>query len=155
LVRLSDEDERRARDDRGAGADERHVDVLHLTLAGTSRGLQRALDDVPEAVDAPRAETAAEGVQREIAVELDPAVLDEVERFAFLAEAVGLQAVDDRGGEAVVDLRDVDVRWGETGALPRQLGRAAATLHVARQAADATRHLELQALTIACEVCGT
>ena len=69
-------------------------DVLHLALARASRRLQHAFDDVPQAVDAPGAQAAAEGVERQLAVELDAAVLDEVERFAFLAEAVGLEAVD-------------------------------------------------------------
>src|SRR5882724_4201267 len=108
-VGLADEDERGALYDGRAGADERDVDVLHLALAGAARRLQRALDDMPEAVDAPGAQAPAEGVQRQLAVQLHAAVLDEVQRLALLAEAVGLEAVDDRRGEAVVDLRDVDV----------------------------------------------
>src|SRR5436309_7709862 len=113
-----DEDERRSLHDGSARADERDVDVLDLALARTSRGLQRALDDVPETVDASRAQAATEGVQRQLAVQLDASVLDEIERLAFLAEPVGLEAVDHRGGKAVVDLRDVDVFRGEAGALP-------------------------------------
>src|SRR5262245_7086159 len=96
LVGLADEDEGGALHDRRAGADERDVDVLHLTLAGAARGLKRTLDDVPEAVDAPGAQAPAEGVQRQFSVELHAAVLDEVERLALLAEAVGLEAVNDR-----------------------------------------------------------
>ncbi len=49
----------------------------------------------------------------ELAVQLHASVLDEIQRFSLLAEPVGLEAVDDRGGEAVVDLRHVDVFWGE------------------------------------------
>src|SRR5712691_10717029 len=120
-VRLADEDKGCAGDDRGAGADERHVGVLDLARSGAAGGLERALDDVPEAVDASGAEAAAKGVERQFAVKLDAAVLDEVERLALLAETVGFQAVDHRGGETVVDLGDVDVPRAEAGALPGQL----------------------------------
>src|SRR3989442_6371917 len=106
-VRLADEDERRPRHDRCARADERDVDVLDLTLPRASRRLQRALDDVPEPVDAPRAQAPAERVERELAIELHAPVLDEIERFALLAESVGLEAVDHGGREAVVDLGHV------------------------------------------------
>src|SRR5262249_1645654 len=51
-VGLADEDEGGPLHDRRARAHERDVDVLHLTLAGPARRLKRALDDVPEAVDA-------------------------------------------------------------------------------------------------------
>src|SRR5499425_1511421 len=151
-IRLVDEDERRSLHDRCARAHERDVDVLHLTLSGAPRGLQRSLDDVPETVDAPGAQTAAERVQWQLAVELDPPVLDEIERLALLAEAVRLEAIDDRRREAVVDLRDVDVLRREARPLPRQARRAAAALHVARQAADAARDLERQTLAVAGEV---
>src|ERR1700676_5004411 len=120
-IRLADEDEGGAGDDRGAGADEGHVGVLDLARAGAAGGLQRALDDVPEAVDAAGAEAAAKGVERQVAVEFDAAVLDEIERLAFLAETVAFETVDHRGREAVVDLRDVDVLRAEAGALPGQL----------------------------------
>src|SRR5215467_3925140 len=53
-VGLAREDERRAGHDGGTGADKRHVDILDLTRAGAPRGLQRALDDVPQAVNAAR-----------------------------------------------------------------------------------------------------
>src|SRR5580704_10378055 len=91
-VRLAHKNKRRARDDRGAGADKGDVGVLHLARAGAAGGLQRAFDDVPEAVDAAGAEAAAKGVEREVAVELDAAVLDEIERLAFLAESIGFKA---------------------------------------------------------------
>src|SRR4029077_18885987 len=117
---LPHENKGRAGDDWGAGADEGDVGVLDLARAGAAGGLQRPFDDVPEAVDAPRSEAAAEGVEREFAVEFDAAVLDEIEGLALLAEPVGFQAVDHRGGEAVVDLGDVDVLRGEAGALPGQ-----------------------------------
>src|SRR5260370_15162653 len=77
-----------------------------------------ALDDVPEAVDAPRAEAAAKGVERQFAVELDMPVLDQVECLAFFAETVGCETVDHRGREAVVDLGHVDVLRTESGAPP-------------------------------------
>jgi hypothetical protein len=77
-----------------------------------------AFDDVPEAVDASRAETAANGVERQLAVELDMPVLDEIEGLAFLAETVGFETVDHGGREAVVDLGHVDVLQSEAGALP-------------------------------------
>src|SRR2546422_8103888 len=93
-VGFPDEDERRALHDGGAGADERDVDVLDLALARASRRLQRALDDVPETVDASGAQAPAERVQRKLAVQLDAPVLDEIERLALLAEPVGLEAVD-------------------------------------------------------------
>src|SRR3954453_23010887 len=57
-IRLSDEDKGRAGDDRGAGSDEGDVGVFHLAGAGAAGGLQGALDDVPETVDAAGAETA-------------------------------------------------------------------------------------------------
>src|SRR5438046_7668762 len=87
LVRLPHEDERRPRHDRRARADERDVDVFHLTLARAARCLQRALDDVPETMDPPGAQAAAERVQRELSVQLDAPVLDEIQRFACLADA--------------------------------------------------------------------
>src|SRR5207249_2638863 len=101
---------------------------------------------VPEAVDAAGAEAAAKGVERQFAIELDAAVLDEIERLAFLAEAVGFEAVDHRSGEAVVDLRDVDILRGEAGTLPGQFRGAAAARHVAAETANAARHLEMQPL---------
>src|SRR2546422_10757330 len=78
-VRFLDEDERRSLHDGGARADERDVDVLDLALSGASRRLQRALDDVPETVDASRAQAAAAGVQREVTVHLHAPVLDELD----------------------------------------------------------------------------
>src|SRR5260370_27607679 len=107
-MRLPHEDEGRAGEDRGAGADERHVGVLDLARAGAARGLERALDDMPEAVDAAGAKAAAKGVERQFAVQFDASVLDEIERFALLAETVGFETVDHRGRKAVVDLRDAD-----------------------------------------------
>src|SRR5439155_19488571 len=83
-VRLAHENEGRAGDDRGAGADEGHAGILDLARSGAARCLQGTLDDVPEAVDASRAEAAAKGVERQLAVELDAAVLDEIECGAFL-----------------------------------------------------------------------
>src|SRR5579872_6211677 len=151
-VRLLYKDKRGAGDDRRAGADKADVDVLDLTRAGAAGGLQRALDDVPQAVDAAGAEAAAEGVERQVAVQFDAPVLDEVERLAFLAEPVAFEPVDHRGREAVVDLRDIDVLGGEAGALPGQLRRAGAAFHVAGEAADAAGDLEVQPLAIAGEV---
>src|SRR6266851_7211515 len=151
-VRLPHENKGRAGDDRGAGADEGHVGVLDLARTGAAGGLQGAFDDVPEAVDASGAEAAAKGVERQFAVELDAAVLDEIERLAFFAETVGFETVDHRGREAVVDLGHVDVLWAEAGPLPGQLRGAAATLHVAAEAADAAGHLEVQPLTVAGEI---
>src|SRR5207237_2154323 len=124
-VRVADEDKRRAGHDRGAGADEGDVGVFDLARSGPARCLQRAFDDVPEAVDAAGAEAAAKGVERQFAVQLDAPVLDEIERLAFAAEAVAFEAVDHRGRETVIDLRDVDIPGGEAGALPGQLRRAA------------------------------
>src|SRR5213593_1039761 len=112
-VWFSDEDEGGSLDDGSARADERDVDVLDLAFPGTSRRLQRPLDDVPETMDAPRAQTPTEGVQWELTVQLHASVLDEIQRFSLLAEPVGLEAVDDRGREAIVDLRHVDVLRGE------------------------------------------
>src|SRR5439155_8142024 len=153
-VGFFDEDESGALDYGSARADERDVDVLDLAFPGTARRLQRAFDDVPETMDAPRAQAPTEGVQRELTVELHASVLDEIQRFALLAEPVGLEAVDDRGGEAVVDLRHVDVFRGEARSLPGEARRAAAALHVAAQAPDASRHLERQPLTVARDVRG-
>src|SRR5687768_15121936 len=118
LVRFFDENESGSLHDRRARADERDVHVLHLAFSRASRRLQHAFDDVPETVDAPGAETPAEGVERQLAVQLDAPVLDEVEAFAFLAEPVGLEAVHHRRREAVVDLRHVDVLRTEPRALP-------------------------------------
>src|SRR5262252_11117433 len=100
-------------------------------------------------MDASGAEAAAKGVERQFAVELDAPVLDEIERLALLAEAVGFEPVDHRGREAVVDLSDIDILRAKTGALPSQFRRAAAALHVIAKTADAARHLEMQPLTIA------
>src|SRR6266850_204898 len=133
-VGFLDEDEGGPLDDRRAGADERDVDVLDLAFPGTSRRLQRSLDDVPETMDAARPQASTKGVQRELAVQLHASVLDEIQRFSLLAEPVGLEAVDDRGGEAVVDLRHVDVLRREARALPGEARRAPATFHVAAQA---------------------
>src|SRR5213593_3988083 len=112
-VELVDEDESGALHDWCARADERDVDVLDLAFPGASRRLQRPLDDVPETMDAPRAQAPTEGVEWELTVQLHASVLDEIQRFSLLAEPVGLEAVDDRGREAIVDLRHVDVLRGE------------------------------------------
>src|SRR5262249_270200 len=135
--------------DRRAGPDERHLDIFNLTRAGATGGLKGALDDVPQAVNAARAQAAAKGVQRQLAVELDPTALYEVERLALLAEAVGFEAVNHGRREAVIDLGDIDILRRKAGALPRKLGGACATLHVVGKAADAARHLEMQALAVA------
>src|SRR6476619_1897956 len=92
-VLLAREDECRAGHDRRAGHNERHADILDLTRAGATGGLESALDDVPQTVNAARAQAATKRVQRQLAVEPDPTALDEVERLALLAEAVGLEAV--------------------------------------------------------------
>jgi len=63
---------------------------------------------VPEAVDASGAEAAAKGVERQFAVELDAPVLDEIERFALLAEAVGFETVDDGMSQVPSQKRGVD-----------------------------------------------
>ena len=141
-VGLVDEDEGRALHDGSARTDEGHPDVFHLTLPRPSGGLQRPLDDVPEPVNTPGAETPPEGVQRQLPVELDASVLDEVERLAFLAEPVGFEAVDNRGGEAIVDLRDIHVLGREARPLPGEPRRAPPAFHVAAQAADAPGHLD-------------
>src|SRR5947209_11496182 len=113
---------------------------------------QGTFDNVPEAVNAAGVEAAAEGVERQLAVELDAPVLDEIECLAFLAETVGFETVDHRGREAVVDLGHVDVLRTEARPLPGQFRRAAAALHVIAEAADAARHLEVEPLTVAGEV---
>src|SRR5262252_1432574 len=100
-------------------------------------------------MDAPGAEAPAKGVERQFAVELDAPVLDEIERLALVAEAVGFKTVDHRGREPVVDLRHVDILGAEAGALPGQFRRAAAALHVIGETADAPRHLEMQPLAVA------
>src|SRR5262245_16124224 len=97
------ENERRAGHDRRAGADKRHLDILDLSRAGATGGLKGTLDDVPQAMNAARAQAATKGVQRQRAVELDATVLDEVERLALLAEAIGLEAVKDGRRKSVVD----------------------------------------------------
>jgi CoA-transferase family III len=112
-VGFSDEDEGRGLHDRSAGADEGDLDVLDLTLPRAPGRLQGTLDDVPQTVNAARAQATPEGVQREVAVELDASVLDEVEGFALLAEPVRLKAVDHRGREAVVDLGHIDIARAE------------------------------------------
>src|SRR4030095_3553075 len=66
LVGLLDEDEGRPCDDRRACAHERDVDVLDLPFSRTSRGLQRALDDMPQSVDAPCRSAPTEGVARQL-----------------------------------------------------------------------------------------
>src|SRR5262249_9479871 len=151
-IGLARENECRAGDDRRAGADERHIDILDLTRAGATGGLEGALDDVPQAVNAARAQAATKRVQRQLAAEADPTVLDEVERLALLAEAVGLEAVDHRRREAVVNLGDIDILRRKAGAFPRELGGARAALHIVGKAADAARHLEMQALAVAGEI---
>src|SRR5215831_5460022 len=98
---------------------------------------------MPEAMDASGAEAAAKGVKRQVAIQLDASVLDEIERLAFLAEAVGFEAINHRGGEAVVDLRHVDILWTEARPLPGQFRGAATPLHVIGEAADAACHLEV------------
>src|ERR1019366_6393343 len=98
LIRFFDEDEGRSFHDGRTRADEGDVDVLDLAFTRTSRRLQCALDDMPETVDAPGAQTSAEGIERQLAVELDAAVLNEVERLALVAESVRLETVNHRGG---------------------------------------------------------
>src|SRR5579862_178340 len=95
-VRLLYKDKRGAGDDRRAGADKADVDVLDLAAAGAAGGLQRALDDVPQAVDAAGAEAAAKGVERQLSVQFDAPVLDKVERLTFLTESVRFKPVDHR-----------------------------------------------------------
>src|SRR5512139_2339516 len=100
LVRLLDEDEGRSGHNRRARTDKRDVDVRHLPLSRAPRRLQGALYDMPQSMDASGAETAAERVERQFPIELDPPVLDEIERLALLAETVRLQSVEDGSREA-------------------------------------------------------
>lgn len=90
-VWLAREDECCAGNDRCAGPDEGHVDILDLTRTGATGGLEGALDDVPQAVNAARAQAATKRVQRQLAVKRDPTALNKVEGLAMLAEAVGTQ----------------------------------------------------------------
>ena len=76
-------------------------------------------------MNAPGAEAAAKGVERQFAVELDPPVLDEIQCLALAAETIGFEAVDHRGREAVIDLGDVDILRAEAGSLPVPLRGAA------------------------------
>src|SRR5215475_3856449 len=117
-VWLAREDEGCAGDDRCTGPDERHVDLLDLTRTGATGGLEGALDDVPQAVNTPRAQAATKRVQRQLAVKRDPTALNIVEGLALLAEAVGLKTVNHGRRETVVDLRDVDVLRRKAGAFP-------------------------------------
>lgn len=55
-IRFLGKNKRRAGHYRRTGADERDVYVFHLARASAARGLQRAFDDMPQAVDAPGAE---------------------------------------------------------------------------------------------------
>src|SRR5262245_859047 len=151
-VWLAREDECCAGNDRRAGPDEGHVDILDLTRTGATRGLEGALDDVPQAVNAPRAQAATKRVQRQLPLKRDATVLNKVEGLALLAEAVGLKAVKHGRRETVVDLGDVDVLWRKAGAFPGELGRACAALHVVGKAANATRDLEMQTLAVAGEI---
>src|SRR5262249_56886032 len=107
---------------------------------------------MPQTMDAPGAQAATEGVQGQLAIQLNTTVLNEIQGLSLLTETVGLQAVDDRGGEAVVDLGHVNILGGETGALPGEAGGAAAALHIATQAADAPSHLEGEPLTVAGDI---
>jgi hypothetical protein len=68
-------------------------ETLASLTSGAARCLQRAFDDVPEAVDASRAQAAAKGVERQLAVELDMPIPDEVERLSFLAETAGFGTI--------------------------------------------------------------
>jgi hypothetical protein len=115
---IADEDECRAGDEPGASADKKYVGVLLLGVIRPGPMSAARLRDVPEAVDASRAETAAKGVERQFAVELDVAVLDEIECFAFLAETAGFETEDRRGREAVADLSQVDILRTEARPLP-------------------------------------
>src|SRR5262245_44764125 len=148
-VWLARKDERCAGDDRRAGADERHLDILDLTRTGATGGLEGALDDVPQAVNAPRAQAATKRIQRQLAVKRNPTALNKVEGLALLAEAVGLKAVNHGRRKAVVDLGDVDVLRRRAGAFPGELGRARTALHVVGKAADSARYFEMQALAVA------
>src|SRR5579871_6193759 len=123
-------------DGRGAGADKRYVDILDLARAGAVGGLQRALDNVPQPVDAAGAKAAAKGIERQFAVEFDAPVLDKVEGRTFRTKAVGFEPIKHRGGKAVIDLRDIDVLWPKSRALPGQFRRAAPALHIIGEAAD-------------------
>src|SRR5579863_9256361 len=95
-IRLAHEDEGGAGDDRGAGADKGDVGVLDLARAGAAGGLQRPFDDVPEAVDASGAEAAAEGVEREFAIQVDAPVLDEIEGLTLATESIRFKSVNNR-----------------------------------------------------------
>src|SRR6187200_620362 len=87
-VGFSDENKGSSLHDRRARADEGNVGVLDLAYSRAPRSLQRAFDDVPQPVDASGTQTSAEGIERQFAVELHAPILNEVERFAFFAEAV-------------------------------------------------------------------
>src|SRR6266436_6446795 len=118
LIGLFDEDEGGPLHNRSAGANEGDLDIFHLAFPRTFRRLQGPLNNMPQPMDAPGAQAPPEGVQGQRTLQLDASVLHEIQRFALLTEPVGLQAVDDRGGKAVIDLGHIDLFEGETGALP-------------------------------------
>src|SRR5690349_16572591 len=96
-VWLAREDECCAGNNRGAGPDEGDINILDLARTGATGSLQGALNDVPQAVNAARAQAAAKRVQRQLAVKRDPAALNKVEGLALSAEAVGFKAVNHGG----------------------------------------------------------
>src|SRR5512132_2352398 len=70
----------------------RHLDPGHLAVAGLAPQLEARLVDEPEAVQPPRRQLAAVGVERQLAVERDAVpALDERARLPLAAEPERLQ----------------------------------------------------------------
>ena len=71
--------------------------------------LAHALDDLQHALDMGLRKLAARGVGRQASAHAQRAGCDETAALAFLAEAVVLELRQHHVGEAVVDLRGVDI----------------------------------------------
>ena len=88
LIRLVDEDKCRPLHNGRAGANKGYLGIFDLTFAGASRNLHRPFNDLPQAMNAAGTQAAAKRIERQLAIEFDAPVLDEIEGFPFLAESV-------------------------------------------------------------------
>src|SRR5215468_9217903 len=97
-----------------------------LALAALAPELHAGFVQEAEAVQAAGGELPAVRVERDLAVERDaPPARDEGAALAATAEAERLEPRHRDEGEAVVELRDVDVARAHVGALPEHRGGVA------------------------------
>src|SRR2546425_10294311 len=83
--------------------------VADLTLARASGDLKHSFGDVSHAVQSPLAQTAAKGIDRQLPLQGNTAVLGKSVGFALWTKAGGFEPVERGGAEPIVQFGSVHI----------------------------------------------